>query len=187
MARRFGAAGLLVVAFILGGCASFGSGTIAMPTPSPGDTDEEIMSVTGAGFTICGVSSDADFDLPATGGSDRYDVVVCGDMAKAGAALQARYPDLAAVSDLRPYQPDDGGRHSPQALVMQFWIMRTTGPGFKVTESEILSDDMIDVGVDGNLKAAQAALDKEFPGHVKVHSQAPGVELVGPKVSPPAE
>ncbi len=42
---------------------------------------------------------------------------------------------LAKVIELHPYQPDGGGYHSPQELVMQFWIDRTTGLGFTITSS----------------------------------------------------
>ena len=38
---------------------------------------------------------------------------------------------------------------------------------------------MIDVGVDGDLTAAKAALDAEFPGRTTVHVQAPVADLVG--------
>lgn len=179
-------AGLLVLAvLVLAGCATVASGPIAMPTPARGDTEGQIMSVTGAGFTICGASSDADFDLPSPSTSNRYDIVVCGSVDKARHALQAAYPDLVASFDLRSYRPDDDGPHSPQDMVMQFWIMHTTGPEFTVVSSQIVGDGMVDVGISGDLKAAQAVLDKEFPAHTKVHSQASGVNLVGPKASPP--
>lgn len=60
---------------------------------------------------------------------------------------------------------------------MQFWVDRTAGAGFKVTGSQILDDGTIDVGIDGDLKAAMTVLDKEFPGLIKVHAQAGGVVM----------
>lgn len=60
---------------------------------------------------------------------------------------------------------------------MQFWVDRTAGAGFKVTGSQILDDGTIDVGIDGDLKAAMTVLDKELPGLIKVHAQAGGVVM----------
>jgi hypothetical protein len=51
------------------------------------------MSVTGAGFTICYVSRD-----------DTYLVEVCGDLAKARAAVTARLPGVCGCT-LRPQHP----------------------------------------------------------------------------------
>ena len=51
-----------------------------MPTPSPGETAGQIMAVTDAGFTIYGISDD---------GPDRYDVTVCGSVARARGADRA--------------------------------------------------------------------------------------------------
>ena len=167
MAMKTRAATLVTAALLLGGCASAsGNSPIAWPTPSPGDTEGQIMSVTGAGFALCSIS-----DLESSDGSTLYIVNVCGSVAKARAVLEAQYPQLAKVTELHAYQPDDGGRHTSEELVMQFWIGRTTGPGFTVTSSQILGDGTIDVGVDGDLKAAKAVLDREFPGRTKVHAQ----------------
>lgn len=131
------------------------------------------MSVTGTGFTLCRIA-----DLESSDGSTSYIVDVCGSVAKARAVLDAQYPQLAKViTKLRAYQPDDGGRHTPQEMVMQFWVDRTTGSGFTVTSSQILDDGRIDVGVDGDLTAAKAVLDREFPGRTRVHTQSAAVPL----------
>lgn len=165
-------AGMLVVALLLGGCASaYGGSPIAMPSPSPGDTEGQIMSVTGNGFTLCSIA-----DL-TTYGVTRYDVAVCGSVTKARSALDIQLPQFAKITDLQAYKPGDGGSRSPQSLVMQFWIDRTTGAGFEVTGSQILDDGTIDVGISGDLKAALTVLDREFPGRIKVHAQADGVAL----------
>jgi hypothetical protein len=117
------------------------------------------MSTTGDGFTICGVTDT---------GPSRYRVEVCGDLAKARSALEARFPgDTTAV----PYQPGDGGGHSAQQLVAQFWIDRVGGDGFKVTSTRITGSGTIDVGVDGDLAKARAALDHQFPGWTTVHAE----------------
>jgi hypothetical protein len=151
---------LVVAALILGGCASAPGGSeIAMPMPSPGDTEGQIMAVTGAGFTICGISDD---------GPDRYDVTVCGSVARVRAVLDGRFPGRTV---LHAYQPGDGGSHTPQDLVMQFWVDRATGPGFVVSSSRITDNGKIDVGVDGDLDAARAVLNREFPGRIEVHAQ----------------
>lgn len=154
-----------VALFILGGCASSLEGSaVAMPKPSPGDVQGQIMSVTGAGFTICDVSEDIQPNKPL-----QYEVIVCGSVSKARAALDSRFPGECV---LHAYQPGDGGSHTPQELVMQWWIDRTTGPGFVVTSTEITDDGTIDVGVDGDLKVAKAALDRQYPGRTEVHAQA---------------
>ena len=170
---------LIGVALTLGGCASLSSGSaVVMPTPGRDDIEGQIMSTTGDGFTICDVG-DASSD-----GNDYYDVIVCGSVDRARAAITAQHPQLAEITKLRGYQPDDGGPHTPQELVMQFWINRTTGAGFTITSSQIMDDGTIDVGIAGDLKAGTAALDKEFPGRTTVHEQAPGTELVGTLPSP---
>jgi len=160
--------GLLAVALlILGGCASATHrGAVAMPTPSAGDTEGQIMAVTGAGFMICGVDDD---------GEHHYDVTVCGNVSEAQTALDARF---AGKCTLRAYQPDDGGPHTAQDLVMQWWINRITGHGFAITMTQIMDDGTIDVGVDGDLKAARAALERAFPGWTHVHAHPASVQLV---------
>jgi hypothetical protein len=135
-----------------------------MPTPAPGDIPGQIMSVTGAGFTICYVSRD-----------DTYLVEVCGDLAKARAAVTAQLPGICGCTFVRNIR--DGDPHEPAQLVMQFWVDRTTGPGFTVTSSQIMDNGTIDVGVSGDLRAAKAALNKEFPGFITVHHQEAGVPL----------
>jgi hypothetical protein len=67
---------------------------------------------------------------------------------------------------------DDGGAHAPKELVVQWWVDRAAGAGWRVISTEITSDGHISVGVDGDLAAATAALDREFPGWTTVHSQA---------------
>src|SRR6185312_17392264 len=122
-----------------------------MPLPSPGDTEGQIMSVTGSGFTVCGVVPAA-AGLVATGEdapSSTYDVTVCGSVSKARTAIAARFPGTCSLS---AYRPDDGGPHTAQALVMQWWIMRLKGSDYQVTETEIRSNQTIDVGVTGSLK-----------------------------------
>jgi hypothetical protein len=154
-----------VALLMLGGCGSTPDGSaVAMPKPSPGDVQGQIMSVTGAGFTICSVSDDIQPSKPP-----QYDVIVCGSVSKARAALETRFPGECLLS---AYQPGDGGSHTPQELVMQWWIDRITGPGFVVTSTEINDDGTIDVGVDGDLKVAKAVLDRQFPGRTEVHAQA---------------
>jgi hypothetical protein len=161
-------AGILAAAvLLLGGCGSGPpGGTVAMPVPSPGDTEGQIMSVTGPGFTTCDVNDD---------GPDHYDVTICGSVATAQTVLDARFPGKCTVS---AYQPDDGGPHTPQQQVMQWWINRITGPGFVITSTQIMANGKIDVGVDGDLKAAETALDRTFPGWTDVHSQAEGTLLM---------
>lgn len=145
---------------VISGCAArLDASGVTMPTPSPGDIEGQIMSVTGAGFTICGV-----------GGGDAYQVEVCGDSVKAQAALSDQLPGVCGCT-FTAYSPDDGGSHTPKQLVMQFWVDRTTGSGFQVTSSQILGNGKIDVGVDGDLNAAEAVLNREFPGFIEVHHQ----------------
>jgi hypothetical protein len=171
---------VVVVALLaVAGCASATRpGKFAMPTPSAGDTEGQIMSVTGAAFTICGVDPAADeiVDAGHTVRPGTYAVTVCGNMTEARAALTNRFPGKCT---LLAYEPDDGGPHTPQSLVMQWWIMRMKGPNYQVTETEILPNSTIDVGVAGDLKAAQTALNQQFPGWTKVHSQGASTYLVG--------
>jgi hypothetical protein len=158
---------LAAALLILGGCASISrSDAIGMPTPSSGDTEGQIMSVTGAGFTICDVNHD---------GPQHYDVTVCGSVRNARAALEPRF---SGRYTLQAYQPDDGGPHTAKEMVMQWWINRITGSGFVITSTQIMDDGTIDVGVDGDLKAAKAALDREFPGWTRAHTQPASVPLV---------
>jgi hypothetical protein len=100
--------GMLALALlVLGGCAAkLDSSGIVMPTPSPGDIKGQIMSVTGDGFTICGVSDGNGPPLPIS-------VEVCGSVEKAQAALNAHLPGVCGCS-FEPYSPDDGGAHTPQ-------------------------------------------------------------------------
>ncbi len=117
------------------------------------------MSTTGAGFTICGVT-----DM----GPKRYLVTVCGDLAKAGAVLEAQFPgDTTAI----PYQAGEGGAHPAEELVAQFWINRIGGNGFKIASTRITGSGSIDVGVDGDLAKARSALDHQFPGWTTVHAE----------------
>jgi hypothetical protein len=169
MSLKIGLLAGIIVASMLSGCAVPTGGPVVTPLPSPGDVEGQIMSVTGAGFIICRV------DHESEGGMDVYLVDVCGDVSRAKTTLAAKFPreDI----EVHAYRPDDGGAHSPQSLVMQFWVDRTTGPGFTVTSSEILDNGMIDVGVDGDQTTAEAVLDKEFPGWIKVHHQDQVKEL----------
>ncbi|MFE0459672.1 hypothetical protein ACFW1A_10465 [Kitasatospora sp. NPDC058965] len=117
------------------------------------------MSTVGDGFTVCGVTDT---------GPNRFRVTVCGDLARARTALDARFPgETTAV----PYQPGDGGSHTAQQLVAQFWIDRAGGDGFKVTSSRITGSGTIDVGVDGDLAKARSALEHQFPGWTTVHAE----------------
>ena len=157
---------------MLGGCAATSHrGAIAMPAPLPGDIEGQIMSVTGPGFTICAVNADTPDH------SDQYDVTICGSVSKAQAALPSRF---AGKCTLRAYQAGDGGSHTPQQLVVQWWAYRTTGPAFLVASTRITDDGMIDVGIDGDLKAAKDVLDRQFPGWTKVHAEAAAGNLLGP-------
>jgi hypothetical protein len=176
---KFKLAILGVVLLAVAGCASASRpGTVVMPSPSPGDTEGQIMSVTGADFTICGV-------VPATQGlvttgekvaPGTYDVTICGNISKAQVALNTRFRGKCKLS---PYQPDDGGPHTAQSLVMQWWIMHLKNPDFQVTETEIKSNGTIDVGVAGSLNAAKKTLNQEFPGWTEVHAESPAVDLIG--------
>ena len=165
-ARSVLAALTVLAALSLCSCASrLDASAIAMPTPAPGDIPGEIMSVTGAGFTICYVSRD-----------DTYLVEVCGDLANARAAVTAQLPGVCGCTFI-VRNTRDGDPHTPAQLVMQFWVDRTTGPGFTVTSSQIMDDGTIDVGISGDLRAADRALNKEFPGFITVHHQEAGVPL----------
>ncbi len=159
----------VAVALLLAGCGSRHAGSPQalprLPTPAAGDTAGQIMSVTGQGFIVCGVGQSA--PIP-------YTVTVCGDLAKARAVLDARFPGQTAEV---AYAPDDGGPHTPQQLVVQYWIMRTTGAGFTITESQITDSGIIDVGVDGELDKARAVLDRRFPGWTRVHAESAGIPL----------
>jgi hypothetical protein len=53
---------------------------------------------------------------------------------------------------------------------MQFWVMQTTGPRFEIVSSQINGNGSIDVGVHGDLNAAKAMLNKQFPGFIDVHA-----------------
>jgi hypothetical protein len=140
------------------GCGT-GHGDRPFAAPSPTDTEERIMSTTGDGFTICGV---------ADTGPSTYRVVVCGDLAKARSVLDARFPgNTTAVA----YQAGDGGGHTAQQLVAQFWIDRASGDGFKVTSTRITGSGTIEVGIDGDLGKARSALDRQFPGWTSVHAE----------------
>lgn len=153
-------AALVLAVLLLAGCGSArGASSLVMPQPSPGDTEGQIMSVTGEGFTICGISK-------STPG--HFNVTVCGDLAKARAVLDARFPGQAVPA---AYRPDDGGDHSPQSLVAQYWVNRTTGDGFKVSTTRITGDGKIEVGIDGDLDKARAVLDRELPGLTSLHEE----------------
>jgi hypothetical protein len=167
MNRRMRAALVAVAFLLLAGCGAAGGRAIRAPQPAPGDTAGQIMSVTGTGFTICGVSDD---------GPAHFDVVVCGDLTKARAALQDS--GLAQDCTLHAYQPGDGGRHDARALVVQWWVSRATGPGWSVTSTRIVGDS-VDVEVKGDLSAAGAVLNSEFPNwlHLKAQSGPDRVNL----------
>lgn len=151
------AASFVLAALLLAGCASaHGGAPLVMPAPSPGDTEGQIMSVTGEGFTICGISQ----RQPGL-----FDVIVCGDVGKARAVLDARFPGRTVPV---AYHAGDGGPHAPAELVTQFWVGRTTGG---VTSTRITANGMIDVGVDGDLAKARAVLDQRFPGWTVVRGQ----------------
>ncbi len=175
MTRKLKVCLFAVALAILAGCASMSHhGAIAMPAPLPDDIEGQIMSVTGPGFTICAVNADTPDH------SDQYDVTVCGNVSKAQAALPSRF---AKKCTLRAYQAGDGGTHTPQQLVIQWWANRTTGPAFVVVSTRITDDGTIDVGIDGDLKAAKDVLDRQFPGWTKVHAEVPAGNLPGPKKS----
>ena len=164
MIAKLMSAALATALLMLGGCASGPRADIAMPVPAAGDVEGQIMSVVGTDFTICGVSG-----MSEAGQSARYVVTVCGNPDPARSTLEARFPGQCTVVG---YQPGDGGGHTPKQLVVQWWINHAAGPGWKVTSTEITDDGLISVGVDGDLIAATAALDRDFPGWTRVHSQA---------------
>jgi hypothetical protein len=157
-------AALAAALLMLGGCAAGPRANIAMPVPASGDVEGQIMSVTGTDFTICGVSG-----MSEVGQTARYVVTVCGNLDPARLALDAQFPGQCIVVG---YQPGDGGGHTPKQLVVQWWINRAAGPGWKVTSTEITDNGLISVGIDGDLTAATAALERDFPGWTRVHSQA---------------
>lgn len=160
-------AAIVLAAVLLSGCGTgHGGSPLALPTPSPGDTEGKIMSVTGEGFTICGVS-------PSKPG--QYDVTVCGDLARARAVLDARFPGQTVPV---AYSPDDGGEHTPQELVLQYWVNHTKGDGFIVSSTRITEDGKIAVGIDGDLNKARAILDRQFPGRTGVHEEQAAHDLV---------
>lgn len=115
------------------------------------------MGTKGAGFTVCGVD----------GGAPPYSVTVCGDAKAAKAVLEAAFPGQVTVV---PYQPDDGGAHAPEDLVLQYWVSHTTGTGFTIVSTRIVGPGRIDVGVSGDVDAARATFDQRFPGKVSVHA-----------------
>jgi hypothetical protein len=160
MSGRICAAVLIVAVAFLAACGSRG-GAFRAPPPAAGDTAGRIMSVTGDGFTICDVSDS---------GSTQFDVVVCGDLVKARAALQRS--GLAEVSTLHAYQPLDGGPHGARALVVQWWVSRAAGPDWSVTMTEIIDDTTVDVEVKGDLAGARATLDAEFPDWLRIRAQS---------------
>ena len=159
-------AALVLAAVLLAGCGSArGASSLVMPTPSPGDTEGQIMSVTGEGFTICGVGE-------RTVGL--FDVTVCGDLAKARAVLDVRFPGRTVPV---AYRAGDGGGHTPQELVVQYWANRTTGAGFMVSSTRITGDGTIEVGIDGDLAKARTVLDRQFPGWTGVHEEKASAAL----------
>jgi hypothetical protein len=158
---------LAALLLLVGGCAPMPpAGAVTMPTPSAGDVPGRIMSVRGTGFTICGVTDD---------GVRHYDVTVCGSLDRARSALAGQVP---ASFTVLAYKPGDGGGHTAKELVMEWWVDRTTGPGFTVTSTSITEDGTIEVGVDGDLGTAKAVLDREFPGFTRVHAESQGNLLV---------
>ncbi|MGW4378782.1 hypothetical protein [Kitasatospora sp. NPDC004531] len=149
------------VAFLaasLAACGAVHGGSPISPPPVT-DTEGRIMSVTGDGFALCGISRTAD---------DRYRVEVCGDQEKARAAIEQRFPGVAEV---HPYRPGEGGAHTPQQLAAQYWVNRTADEGFTVTSTRITADGTIAVGVDGDLDRARAVLEQRFPHWTAVHAE----------------
>src|SRR5215218_4264606 len=147
MTIKLMAGALTIALLVLAGCGSKSDRSdISPPVPAAGDVEGQIMSVTGADFTICGASQTSQVDQPI-----RYDVTVCGDVTKARSALEDRFPGKCVV---HANQAGDGGRHTPEELVVQWWVSRAAGTGWKVTFTEITEDGHIDVGVDGDLNAA---------------------------------
>lgn len=160
------AASAVLLAMVLAACGT-DHGVSPISPPPPTDTEGQIMSVTGEGFTPCGITSTY---TPAR----HYRVQICGNLAKAQAALESRFPGL---TDVQPYQPGDGGAHTPQQLVTQYWVNRTTGAGFTVTSTRITSNGTIAVGIDGDLGKARSVLDKQFPGWTTVHAEIASTAL----------
>ncbi|MFD7985394.1 hypothetical protein ACFV4M_18760 [Kitasatospora indigofera] len=117
------------------------------------------MSVAGEGFTVCGVGQ----RKPGL-----FNVTVCGDLDKARAVLDARFPGRTVPV---AYRADDGSTHTPQELVLQYWVNRTTGEGFTVSSTRITAEGRIDVGIAGDLGKARAILDRQFPGWTTVHEE----------------
>ncbi|MFF0298212.1 hypothetical protein ACFYST_32105 [Kitasatospora sp. NPDC004614] len=155
-------AAVTLLAMGLAACGTTHGGSPISPPPAA-DAEGQIMSVTGDGFTLCGISN------TATPAGRHYRVDVCGDTAKAYAALEQRFPGL---TDVHTYQPDEGGKHTPQQLVTRYWVNRTTGDGFTITSTRITSDGTIAVGVDGDLDKARSVLNKQFPNWTTVHAEA---------------
>ncbi|MGK4580274.1 hypothetical protein [Kitasatospora sp. HPMI-4] len=150
----------MILALGLAACGTAHRDSPISPPP-PTDTEGKIMTVTGDGFTLCGITGTS-----TPGG--HYRVEVCGDVTKAREALERRFPGL---TDVQPYRPGDGGAHAPRQLVTQYWVNRTTGKDFTITSTRITSDGVIAVGVDGDLDKARAVLDKYFPGWTTVHAE----------------
>jgi hypothetical protein len=146
-------------ALVMTGCgAAQGSLAQGQSMPSPSDTASRIMSTTGPGFTICGVD----------GAVAPYSVTVCGDVGAARAVLDAQFP---GKTSLVPYRPDDSGPHTPDELVLQYWVNHTSGSGFTIVTTRITGDGSVSVGVDGDMEQARAILDQRFPGMTTVHPQ----------------
>ncbi|MFD9123419.1 hypothetical protein [Kitasatospora sp. NPDC059571] len=155
------AAAIVLLAAALAGCGAVHGDLppLAPPSPAPGDTEGQIMSVTGEGFTVCGVGQ----RRPGL-----FDVTVCGDVAKARAVLDSRFPGQTVPL---AYTAGDGGTHTPHELVAQYWVSRTTGDGFTVSSTRITGSGRIDVGIDGSLDKARAVLEHRFPGWTTVHEE----------------
>ncbi|GAA1244673.1 hypothetical protein GCM10009665_39430 [Kitasatospora nipponensis] len=117
------------------------------------------MSVTGEGFTLCGI----DQRKPGL-----FNVTVCGDVAKARTVLEDRFPGQTV---LVAYRAGDGGAHIPQELVVRYWVNRTTGDGFTISSTRITGSGKIEVGVDGDLDKARKVLDQQFPDWTGVHEE----------------
>ncbi|MFD7985339.1 hypothetical protein ACFXKJ_09465 [Kitasatospora indigofera] len=149
-----------LVAVLLAGCGAVGEGSpLALPTPSPGDTEGQIMSVAGEGFTVCGVGQ----RKPGL-----FEVTVCGDVEKARVVLDARFPGRTVPV---AYRADDGGAHTPRELLVRYWVNRTTGEGFTVSSTRFAAGGRIEVGIAGDLGKARAVLDRRFPGWTTVHEE----------------
>ncbi|GAA0274734.1 hypothetical protein GCM10010302_10410 [Streptomyces polychromogenes] len=156
-----------LAAILLTGCGTgHADPRTAVTKPSPGDTQEQIMSVTGEGFTICGVG-------PVRPGL--YDVTVCGDVAKARAVLDSRFPGQTVPV---AYSPDEGGAHTPRELVLQYRVQHTRGDGFTVVSTRITENGKVEAGIDGDLDKARAVLDRQFPGRTGVHRERASDDLV---------